>query len=166
MEVKLMGKEYGEGHILSAPYFQSLSNETNQQFVDQFLASEYGDSGVTHYNMEETYLTFLYFKKAVELLIKEEGESALNPMMLRQYSAGLELTDQESPEGAVHIDQKNFNSWLTPKIGEFDANGQIKLLYQQDQSIPPNPYILYPQRGECSTTGLRLPNGKLIKAAS
>ena len=166
MEVKLMGKEYGEGHILSAPYFQSLSNETNKQFVDQFLASEYGDSGVTHYNMEETYLTFLYFKKAVELLIKEEGESALNPMMLRQYSAGLELTDQESPEGAVHIDQKNFNSWLTPKIGEFDANGQIKLLYQQDQSIPPNPYILYPQRGECSTTGLRLPNGKLIKAAS
>ncbi|QMU60477.1 MAG: transporter substrate-binding protein [Gammaproteobacteria bacterium] len=166
MEVKLMGKEYGEGHILSAPYFQSLNNETNQQFVDEFLGSQYGDSGVTHYNMEETYLTFLYFKKAVELLVKEEGESAINPMKLRQYSAGLELTDQESPEGAVRIDQKNFNSWLTPKIGKFDATGQVKLLSQQDQAIPPNPYILYPQRGECSTTGLHLPNGKIVKAAS
>ncbi len=166
MEVKLMGEEYGEGHILSAPYFQSLNNETNQQFVDQFLASQYGDSGVTHYNMEETYLTFLYFKKAVELLVKAEGEPAINPMKLRQYSAGLELTEQESPEGAVHIDQKNFNSWLTPKIGKFDGNGQIKLLYQQDHAIHPDPYILYPQRGECIATGLHLPNGKVVKAAS
>ncbi len=166
MEVKLMGVEYGEGQILSAPYFQSLSNETNQQFVDQFLASQYGGSGVTHYNMEETYLTFLYFKKAVELLVNEEGESAINPMMLRQYSAGLELTEQESPEGAVHIDNNNYNSWLTPKIGKFDGNGQIKLLYQQGHAIAPDPYILYPQRGECMTTGLHLPNGKVIKAAS
>jgi urea transport system substrate-binding protein len=166
MEVKLMGKEYGEGHILSAPYFQSLNNETNQLFVDEFLASQYGESGVTHYNMEETYLTFLYFKKAVELLVKEQGESAINPINLRQYSAGLELTTQESPEGSVSIDQKNFNSWLTPKIGKFDSNGQIKLLYQQAHAIHPDPYILYPQRGECTTSGLHLPNGKLVKAAS
>lgn len=166
MEVKLMGAEYGEGHILSAPYFQSLDNETNKKFVDQFLGSSYGNSGVTHYNMEETYLTFLYFKKAIEQLVKKEGESAINPMKVRQYSAGLELTDQESPEGAVHIDPQNFNSWLTPKIGMFDANGQIKLLSQQDQAIPPNPYILYPQRGECTTIGLHLPNGKVVKAAS
>lgn len=166
MEVKLMGAEYGEGHILSAPYFQSLSSDTNYRFVDQFLGSLYGESGVTHYNMEETFLTFLYFKKAVELLVKEEGESAINPMKLRQYSAGLELSAQESPEGVVHIDPKNFNSWLTPKIGVFDTNGQIKLLFQQDKSIPPDPYILYPQRGECSSTGLRLPNGKVVRAAS
>ena len=166
MEVKLMGVEYGEGHILSAPYFQSLNNKTNHKFVNQFLGSQYGGSGVTHYNMEETYLTFLYFEKAVELLIKEEGKSAINPIKVRLSSAGLELSNQESPEGAVRIDANNFNSWLTPKIGEFDGNGQIKLLFQQDQAIPPNPYILYPQRGECSTTGLHLPNGKVVKAAS
>lgn len=166
MEVKLMGSEFGEGHILSAPYFQSLDNETNKKFVEQFLGSPYGESGVTHYNMEETYLTFLYFKKAFEQLVKAEGESAINPIKIRQYSAGLELTDLESPEGAVRIDPQNFNSWLTPKIGGFDANGQIKLLSQQDQAIPPNPYILYPQRGECTTIGLHLPNGKVVKAAS
>jgi len=160
MEVKLMGEAYGEGHILSAPYFQSLNNQTNQQFVDQFLASQYD------YNMEETYLTFLYFKKAVERLVKEENVSAINPMKLRQYSAGLALSKEESPEGAVHIDQNNFNSWLTPKIGKFDGNGQIELLFQQDQTIHPDPYILYPQRGECSTSGLHLPNGKIVKAAS
>ena len=60
----------------------------------------------------------------------------------------------------------NFNSWLTPKIGKFDANGQIELLFKQHQLIPPDPYILYPQRGECMEAGLRLPNGKLVKASS
>ncbi len=116
--------------------------------------------------MEETYLTFLYFKKAIELLIKNEGDAAINPMKVRQYSAGIELTEHESPEGAVRIDENNFNSWLTPKIGRFDSNGQIDLLFQQDQTIPPNPYILYPQRGECTMSGLHLPSGKIIKAAS
>jgi urea transport system substrate-binding protein len=166
MEVKLMGAEYGEGHILSAPYFQSLENKTNHRFVSEFLNSQYGKSGVTHYNMEETYLTFLYFKKAIERVVKEEGESAISPMKLRQHSAGLELTDHESPEGTVRIHAQNFNSWLTPKIGRFDANGQVDLLFKQNQLIPPNPYVLYPQRGECVANGLHLPNGKLIKAAS
>lgn len=166
MEVKLMGAEYGEGHILSAPYFQSLKNDTNHKFVDQFLASEYGESGVTHYNMEETYLTFLYFKKAIEKLVKEEGETAISPVNVRNYSAGLELSELESPEGNVRIDPNNFNSWLIPKIGKFDSKGQIELLFQQDQLIPPNPYILYPQRGGCTAAGLELPSGKLIKAAS
>lgn len=166
MEVKLMGAEYGEGHILSAPYFQSLNSKTNYKFVDQFLESFYGTSGVTHYNMEETYLTFLYFKKAIELIIKEQGVHAINPTNVRHYTAGLELSENESPEGAVRIDPKNFNSWLTPKIGMFDENGQINLLFQQKQTIAPNPYLLYPQRGECLTTGLHLPDGKIVKAAS
>lgn len=166
MEVKFMGTEFGEGHILSAPYFQSLASETNYKFVQDFLSSEYGSSGVTHYNMEETYLTFLYFKKAVESLVKNAGESAISPANVRQYSSGLELSANESPEGKVKIDNNNFNSWLTPKIGKFNANGQIDLLFKQNQLIPPNPYILYPQRGECISEGLLLPDGKLIKATS
>ena len=166
MEVKLMGAEYGEGHILSAPYFQSLANKTNYRFVDQFLGSDYGTSGVTHYNMEETYLTFLYFKKAIEKLVKEEGDSAISPANVRRYSAGLELSEFESPEGNVRIDSNNFNSWLTPKIGKFNSKGQIELLFQQEHLIPPNPYILYPQRGGCTAVGLELPDGKLVKAAS
>ena len=37
MEVKIMGYKYGEGHILSAPYFQALESETNYKFVNNFL---------------------------------------------------------------------------------------------------------------------------------
>lgn len=166
MEVRLMGTAYGEGHVLSAPYFQSLDNSTNHSFVNEFLASKYGKSGVTHYNMEETYLTFLYFKKAVEKLVMNEGEVAISPQKIRQYSAGLKLSEQESPEGAVMIDKNNFNSWLTPKIGKFNSAGQIELLFAQKHPIAPEPFKLYPHRGECRADGLHLPNGRIVKAAS
>jgi urea transport system substrate-binding protein len=166
MEVRIMGTEFGEGHILSAPYFQSLDNPTNHRFVDSFLASPFGESGVTHYNMEETYLSFLFFEKAVEKLVSDVGESRLTPADVRRYSAGLTLSEADSPEGEVMIDPDNFNTWLTPKIGVFNSGGQIDLLYEQDEPIRPEPYVLYPDRGTCRFDGLHLPSGKIVKAAS
>jgi urea transport system substrate-binding protein len=165
MEVSAMGCEYGEGHILSAPYFQSLDNPTNQRFVHAFLGSEYGDSGVTHYNMEETYLSFLFFQKAVEKVVVDEGIQSVTPRAIRDHSGGLKLIDAESPEGEVKIDPENFNIWLRPKIGCFNSRGQIDLLFERKELVRPDPYILYPHRGKCMPDGLHSPNGKVIKAA-
>jgi urea transport system substrate-binding protein len=166
MEVKQMGEVYGEGHILSAPYFQSLDNPANHHFVDSFLNSVYGESGVTHFNMEETYLSFLYFKKAVEHIILQEGSAALSPSNVRRFTAGLSLSESESPEGKVKIDENNFNSWLTPKIGRFNSYGQIEVLFERGHQIAPKPYLLYPDRGLCKFDGLHLPDGKIVKSAS
>jgi urea transport system substrate-binding protein len=166
MEVKRMGYEFGEGHILSAPYFQSLDNPRNRQFVRDFLESPYGESGVTHYNMEETYLSFLYFQKAVEKAVAIGGVSALTPTAVRKFCAGMELSPLESPEGSVSIDPDNYNSWLTPKIGRFNGNGQIDLLFKKENTIRPLPYMLYPSRGVCKSNGLNLPSGQIVKSAS
>lgn len=166
MEVRIMGTEYGEGHILSAPYFQSLDNPTNHRFVESFLGSPFGESGVTHYNMEETYLAFLFFQSAVENLVKDVGVARLSPTEVRRHSAGLTLSAEQSPEGEVMIDPDNFNTWLTPKIGVFNAAGQVDLLFEQRRAIRPEPYVLYPSRGVCRADGLHLPSGKIVKAAS
>ena len=166
LEVRTFGAEYGEGHILCAPYFQSLRSDTNARFVESFLASPFGHSGVTHYNMEETYLSFQYFRKAVERLVTEEGLAALTPPNVRKYSAGLVLTSKESPEGEVQLDPDNFNSWLKPKIGRFNSRGQIDLLWQRDENMAPMPYLLYPSRGVCLPDGLHLPDGTIVEAAS
>jgi urea transport system substrate-binding protein len=76
-EVKAMGFEYGEGHYSVATYFQSLNNPVNNNFIEQFLASPYGESGVTQSNMESTYLSLLFFQKAVEIIVTSEGVAAL-----------------------------------------------------------------------------------------
>jgi len=54
IETRAMGNEFGAGHFLSAPYFQTMDNPTNHKFVEGFLKSKYGKNGTTHYNMEET----------------------------------------------------------------------------------------------------------------
>jgi len=166
MEVRTIGPELGEGHILSAPYFQSLDNPTNHRFVNDFLDSPYGTSGVTHFNMEETYLSFLYFEKALENLVADLGEDAISPTRIREYSRELSISEDQSPEGSVHLDPDNLNSWLQPRIGMFNARGQIDLLFERGEKIPPKPYLLYPDRGLCRFDGLHLPTGKIVKAAS
>jgi urea transport system substrate-binding protein len=166
IEVKSLGASYGEGHILCAPYFQSLGGGANERFVESFLGSQFGESGVTHYNMEETYLAFLYFKKAVERIVLTYGASELTPRNIRLASKGLELSAEESPEGEVHLDAYNLNSWLTPKIGQFNSRGQIDVLWQSPNKMQPMPYMLYPERGTCMPDGLHLPDGRVVKAAS
>ena len=166
MEVSVMGHELGEGHFVSAPYFQSIKSESNRKFVDEFLGSPYGGTAVTHYNMEETYLSLLYFKKSVEEIVASRGLSALNPMAIREECGGAALSSNESPEGPVRVDPENFNSWLTPKIGRFNGKGQVDILLQRDRPLRPLPFALYPSRGTCRSDGLHLPHGQIVKSAS
>ncbi len=166
MEIKAMGYEYGHGHYTSAPYFQSINHPTNHKFVESFLSSPYGESGVTHANMESTYLSFLFFKKAVEKLVSELGESSITPKNIRDFSSDLSLSAEESPQGHIRIDPDNFHCWLTPKIGRFDSRGQVEIMHEVNKLVKPEPLILYPHRGTCLPDGLHLPSGKIVKAAS
>lgn len=166
LEIKKLGVEFGEGHILCAPYFQSLNNNKNQKFVDEFLDSKHGYSGVTHYNMEETYLSFQYFKKSLENLLSRKDLLEINANDILNASRGLNLTESESPEGPVSLDKNNLNSWLKPKIGQFNSKGQLNLVWERDQPMAPMPYLVYPDRGLCKMDGLHLPNGQIIRNAS
>ncbi len=166
LEANLMGRHLAEGHFVSAPYFQSIASDCNRQFIGDFLDSPHGKSGVTHFNMEETYLSFLYFKKSVERVVAANGAMALNPKAVRDGCGGVALSSAEAPEGAVRIDRDNFNSWLTPKIGRFNAQGQVDILYQRETAVRPQPFALYPSRGRCKFNGLHLPHGQIVRSAS
>ena len=165
-EVRAMGYEFGDGHYCSAPYFQSLDNPTNQRFVEDFLSSPYGGSGVTQSNMETTYLSLLFFQKAVEAIVASAGVAALTPRRVRDVSGGMQLSAAESPQGPIKIDPDNFNSWVTPKIGRFDKSGQVEVMQNRGEWVQPKPFLLYPDRGVCKADGLHLPDGKIVRAAS
>jgi urea transport system substrate-binding protein len=166
IEIRALGEEYGHGHILCAPYFQSLTNAANRNFVDSFLSSPFGTSGVTHFNMEETYLSFLYFRNAIESIVTKYGGGRLSPAAIISESRNIGIGDDESPEGSVFLDPLNLNSWLTPRIGMFNHAGQIDVLWERPEKVSPMPYLLYPDRGICRADGLHLPSGKVVKAAS
>ena len=81
IEVRAMGAEAGAGHFLSAPYFQALDNPTNQRFVEGDLGSKYGGGGVTHYNMEETYLAVYMWKNGLEKALAQAAHDRAYEML-------------------------------------------------------------------------------------
>ena len=164
IETRAMGNEYGAGHFLSAPYFQALDNPTNHKFVESFLKSKYGKNGVTHYNMEETYLSAYVFKYGIERVAKQRGDiGGITSRMIRDASGGVRVEPDVSPEGLVWIDDQNFNTWLKPKIGQCQADGSFKIVKEAPENVRPDPYSIYPKLGVCTPTGLKAPDGKSRK---
>ncbi len=163
IETRAMGPEFGAGHFLSAPYFQSLDNPTNQKFVEGFLKSKYGKNGVTHYNMEETYLSAYVFKAGFEKAAAAVGFENVTPRAIRDHSAGVRIGDDISPEGEVWIDENNFNTWLKPKIGQCQGDGTFKVVKSADAQVAPDPFSIYPDLGVCTKDGLKAPDGKIRK---
>jgi urea transport system substrate-binding protein len=163
IETRAMGNEFGAGHFLSAPYFQHLENPTNAKFVEGFLKSKYGKNGVTHYNMEETYLSAYVFKYGLEKAIAKVGIDGVTPRAIRDNSAGIRVEDNVSPEGLVWIDEQNFNTWLKPKIGQCQADGSFKIVKSSPEHVAPDPYSIYPESGKCTADGLKAADGKIRK---
>ena len=161
IETRAMGAEFGAGHFLSAPYFQTLDNPTNQKFVETFLKSKYGKNGTTHYNMEETYLSAYVFKAGFEKAAAAVGFENVTPRAIRDHSGGVRVEDAVSPEGLIWIDENNFNCWLKPKIGQCQADGTFKIVKAADEHVAPDPYSIYPDAGVCTKDGLKAPDGKI-----
>ncbi|MFD1331441.1 transporter substrate-binding domain-containing protein [Methylopila musalis] len=161
IETRAMGAEFGAGHFLSAPYFQSLDNPTNQKFVENFLKSKYGKNGTTHYNMEETYLSAYVFKAGFEKAAAAVGFENVTPRAIRDNSGGIRIEDGVSPEGLIWIDENNFNTWLKPKIGQCQADGTFKIVKAAESHVAPDPYSIYPDSGVCTKDGLKAPDGKV-----
>lgn len=164
IETRAMGAEAGAGHFLSAPYFQTMDSPTNQKFVENYLKSKYGSGGVTHYNMEETYLAVYVWKAGLEKALAQTGNiEDVTPRMIRDVSGGLAIGDDISPEGKVWIDPDNFNIWLKPKIGQCQADGQFKIVKSAPEHVAPDPMSIYPERGVCKADGLHAPDGTIHK---
>ncbi len=164
IETRAMGAEAGAGHFLSAPYFQTLENPTNEAFVEGYLSSKYGGGGVTHYNMEETYLSVYVWKAGLEKAAANAGDvEEVTPRMIRDSSGSVELGDDISPEGLVWIDPDNFNIWLKPKIGQCQSDGQFKVVKAAPEHVAPDPFSIYPERGVCKADGLLTPDGGIRK---
>lgn len=164
IETRAMGAEAGAGHFLSAPYFQTLDNPTNHKFVENYLKSKYGGGGVTHYNMEETYLSVYVWKAGVEKALAQTGNiEDVTPRMIRDVSGGITIDDNISPEGKVWIDPDNFNIWLKPKIGQCQPDGQFKIVKSAPEHVAPDPMSIYPERGVCKADGLHAPDGTIHK---
>ncbi|MBD2019883.1 transporter substrate-binding domain-containing protein [Leptolyngbya sp. FACHB-36] len=147
VETAAIGPEYATGHYSSFPYFQSIDTAKNKEWVAK-VKQKLGDKAVTHHAMECSYWQVFVFKQAAE------KAQDLSPEKLRAASLGQKL---EAPGGPVEIDPDNGNAWLTPRIGQCQADGQYKIVDEYKEPIKPLPYVAYGESEKnlyCTAAGL------------
>jgi urea transport system substrate-binding protein len=145
-EIAAMGGEFAAGHFTSAPYFMSYDSPENHKFVDAFK-KRWGKDKVTNFVSEPAYFQVYLFKQAVEKL----GKGDISPSAIREASWGQQV---KAPEGLVKIDPQNSHTYLWPKIGEAQTNGQFKTIEQSKEWVEPLPYWAYPGQ-VCTPNGLQ-----------
>ena len=131
-EIAEMGTEAAEGHILAAPYFQSLPSKTNHAFVAKFQDRFGVDAPITA-SAEAAYFQVHLFANALEICGATEVEPMLEALAGVQYDA---------PQGAVRIDPDNNHAFLWPRVGKVNANGQFDVVYESRTPVKPDPYMV------------------------
>jgi len=124
-----IGGENMKGFFASMKYFQSLDNPNNKAFVDAFKA-KYGKDSVMGDVTQAAYLGPWLWKAAVE----KAGSFDIDKVVAA--SPGIEL--KTAPEGYVKI-HENHHLWSKTRIGEVQADGQFKVVYESEL-IEPNPF--------------------------
>ncbi len=145
-EVAAMGGDAAAGHFTSAPYFQVYDSPENQKFIEAYR-SRWGEDKVTHFVSEPSYFQMYMFKQAVEKL----DPSDIAPDTIREAIKGVEMI---APQGPVKIDPATLHTYLWPKIGQCQSNGQFKILEQSSEWLEPVPYKAYPNQ-QCTEEGLK-----------
>ncbi|MDA1209241.1 MAG: urea ABC transporter substrate-binding protein [bacterium] len=137
-EINRIAPELVTGDYTSCNYFQSLDTPENKSFVERFQ-KRYGKHSVTSDPVEAAYNSVHLFAKAVEKAGVEDSEA------IAKAAGGIVF---DAPEGPVKIDPDNHHVHRTHRIGQINADGQFKIVWNSDTPIQPDPYPKYKSREE------------------
>jgi urea transport system substrate-binding protein len=129
-EVLGIGGENVAGFYSAMKYFQSLDNPNNKKFVEAFK-KKYGEKSVIGDVTQAAYLGPWLWKLTVE----KAGSFDIDK--IAAASSGVEFTG--APEGYVRIHDTNHHLWSKLRIGQWQTDGQAKVLYESGL-IEPNPF--------------------------
>ena len=129
-EVLGIGGENIAGFYSAMKYFQSLDNPNNVAFVKAFKA-KYGEKAVIGDVTQAAYLGPWLWKLTVEKC------GSFDIDKIAAASSGVEF--KGAPEGYVRIHDTNHHLWSRLRIGQWQPDGQAKVLYESDL-IEPNPF--------------------------
>ncbi len=128
-EVLGIGGENLVGFYAAMKYFQSLDNPNNIAFVKAFK-DKYGSKSVIGDVTQAAYLGPWLWKAAVE----KAGSFDIDK--IAAASPGIEM--DTAPEGYVKI-HPNHHLWSKLRIGQWQKDGQAKVLYESEL-IEPDPF--------------------------
>lgn len=148
VEIAAMGAEYAAGSYTSFPYFMSIDTPANKKFIENFRKFTNDPKAVTYHSLEAAYFQVFLWKQAVEKAGNISADAIRAAVRGQTYDA---------PGGKVLIDADNLHAWLKPRIGQWQADGQSKVVDAYPEPIKPLPYSAYGETAEnlyCTAKGL------------
>lgn len=134
IEIAAMGAEYAAGSYTSVPYFMSINSPANKSFIERYRKFVNDPKAVTYHSLEAAYFQVFLWKQAVEA-----GKST-SADAIRAHIGG---QTYDAPGGKVRIDPESLHAWVTPRIGQWQADGQSKVVDAAAQPVRPLPYFAY-----------------------
>ncbi len=131
-EFTAMGADLGEGHITSAPYFQSVDTPVNRDVLARFRR-RFGEDTVTDMCWEAAYFQMHLLAEAMR------RSGGAEPDALLRTLPGLEF---DAPQGRVRIDTQNHHTYLRPRIGRVNARAQFDILHEAPDWVRPDPFVI------------------------
>jgi urea transport system substrate-binding protein len=130
-EINAIGGDILAGHYAVWNYFQTTDTPENKVFVENFKA-KYGADRVTADPIEAGYFGVYLWKAAVE------KAGSFEIAKVKEAAPGIEFA---APGGKVVIDGENQHVFKTVRIGEVQADGQFKEVWNSGEPVKPDPYL-------------------------
>ncbi len=130
-EIRGIGADVLEGHYAAWNYYQTTDTPENQKFVENYK-KKYGDDRVTGDPIEAAYNAVYLWAAAVEKAGSVEVDK------VKEAADGIEF---QAPGGLVKIDGETQHLYKTVRIGQVQADGQFKEVWNSGEPIKPDPYL-------------------------
>jgi urea transport system substrate-binding protein len=133
--IKTLDPELCAGHYTSTTYFQNIDSPTNKEFVNRYKEfarsrPEWESDDVTLTSIGEGgYMNAMACKEA---MLKA---NSAHPDAIREASRGLIFNSGSGDK--VKIDPDNLHTWLYPRIGRVNDQGEFDVVYKSPTWVRP-----------------------------
>lgn len=132
-EIRAMGADVGEGHITSAPYFQSLDRPINRMFVNKFK-KHFGCDEPTNMCAEAAYFQVQMFAQSLNL------SNSMDCDLLRTLALAQTI---DAPQGSVSINPTCGQANVWSRIGRVTRSGQFEILRESQTAVDADPFMMH-----------------------
>jgi urea transport system substrate-binding protein len=130
-EIRSIGTDVLAGHLAAWNYYQTTDTPENPKFVEAYKKFTAADR-VTSDPVEAGYIAVYLWAAAVEKAGSTDVEK------VKAAAKGLEFN---GPGGKVTIDGDNQHIYKTVRIGEVQADGMFKEVWNSGEPVKPDPFL-------------------------
>ncbi|WP_108260684.1 transporter substrate-binding domain-containing protein [Mangrovicoccus ximenensis] len=138
VDVVRMKPGTAEGHVIAAPFFDSLDTPAARGFAEAFRAATGGTLPLTA-PAEAAYFSVHLYARALALA----GDDGIDRLLPALYEV-----EYDAPQGPVRVDRLTNHTHLWPRVARIREGKPYEIVSNPLRRVPPDPYLIDIADGE------------------